>query len=84
MQTQASTLKGTRDYHPEQVVRRRYIFDTIRGVFELYGFRPLETPAMEKLETLTGKYGEEVKSSTTAIFSPKCPRKSSSSGITVP
>ncbi len=59
MQIQASTLKGTRDYHPEQVVRRRYIFDTIRGVFELYGFRPLETPAMEKLETLTGKYGDE-------------------------
>ncbi len=51
--------KGTRDYLPLQAKRRNYIFDTIRRCFELYGFQPLETPAMENLDTLTGKYGEE-------------------------
>lgn len=51
--------EGTRDFSPAQVVRRNYIFDTIRRVFVKYGFQPLETPAMERLDTLTGKYGEE-------------------------
>lgn len=51
--------EGTRDFSPNQVVKRNYIFDTIRKVFVKYGFQPLETPAMERLDTLTGKYGEE-------------------------
>jgi histidyl-tRNA synthetase len=50
---------GTRDFSPEQVEKRNYIFDTIRRVFQKYGFRPIETPAMENLTTLLGKYGEE-------------------------
>src|SRR3954471_17733480 len=51
--------QGTRDFSAEVVRKRNYIFDTIRNVFELYGFQPLETPAMENLETLMGKYGDE-------------------------
>jgi histidyl-tRNA synthetase len=51
--------QGTRDFNAAVVQRRQYIFDTIRTVFELYGFQPLETPAMENLDTLLGKYGEE-------------------------
>ena len=54
-----STLKGTRDFGPAVVARRNYIFDTIKRVFVKYGYQPIETPAMEQLETLTGKYGEE-------------------------
>src|SRR5688500_16778690 len=54
-----SLPQGTRDFGPEVVRKRQYIFNTIRSVFELYGFQPLETPAMENLETLMGKYGEE-------------------------
>ncbi|MCY7327552.1 MAG: ATP phosphoribosyltransferase regulatory subunit, partial [Saprospiraceae bacterium] len=54
-----SIPEGTRDFGPEQVRRRTYIFDTIRTVFVKFGFQPLETPAMENLSTLTGKYGEE-------------------------
>jgi len=54
-----SLPQGTRDFGPETVRKRNYIFNTIRNVFELYGFEPLETPAMENLETLMGKYGEE-------------------------
>lgn len=54
-----SIPEGTRDFGPEQVRRRTYIFDTIRSVFVKFGFQPLETPAMENLSTLTGKYGEE-------------------------
>jgi histidyl-tRNA synthetase len=54
-----SIPQGTRDFGPEIVRKRNYIFETIRNVFELYGFQPLETPAMENLETLLGKYGEE-------------------------
>jgi len=54
-----SIPQGTRDFGPEIVRKRHYIFETIRDVFELYGFQPLETPAMENLETLMGKYGEE-------------------------
>lgn len=51
--------EGTRDFGPEQVRKRNFIFDTVRSVFVRYGFEPLETPAMENLSTLTGKYGEE-------------------------
>ncbi len=51
--------QGTRDFSAEVVRKRNYIFNTIREVFELYGFQPLETPAMENLDTLMGKYGEE-------------------------
>jgi len=54
-----SLPQGTRDFGPATVRKRNYIFNTIRTVFELYGFQPLETPAMEQLETLMGKYGEE-------------------------
>lgn len=54
-----SIPKGTRDYSPEIMVKRNYIFDTIKSVFKLYGYLPLETPAMENLSTLMGKYGEE-------------------------
>lgn len=54
-----SIPQGTRDFGPEVVRRRNYILNTIRTTFELYGFQPLETPAMENLETLMGKYGEE-------------------------
>jgi histidyl-tRNA synthetase len=54
-----SIPKGTRDFQPEEIARRNYIFNHIRKVFELYGFKPIETPAMENLSTLMGKYGEE-------------------------
>ena len=54
-----SIPEGTRDFGPEQVRRRTFIFDTIRAVFVKFGFQPLETPAMENLSTLTGKYGDE-------------------------
>jgi len=54
-----SLPQGTRDFGPDVVRKRNYILNTIRNVFELYGFQPLETPAMENLETLMGKYGEE-------------------------
>jgi len=55
----ASIPQGTRDFGPETVRKRNHIFNTIKSVFELYGFQPLETPAMENMETLMGKYGEE-------------------------
>ena len=51
--------QGTRDFSPEEMTKRNYIFDTIRTVFRLYGFKPIETPAVENLSTLMGKYGEE-------------------------
>ncbi|NSL88577.1 histidine--tRNA ligase [Chitinophaga sp. Mgbs1] len=54
-----SIPSGTRDFGPVVVRKRNYIFQTIRSTFEVYGFQPLETPAMENLSTLTGKYGEE-------------------------
>ncbi|MFY7838659.1 MAG: histidine--tRNA ligase, partial [Lacibacter sp.] len=54
-----SLPQGTRDFGAEVVRKRNYIFSTIKSVFELYGFEPLETPAMENLDTLMGKYGEE-------------------------
>jgi histidyl-tRNA synthetase len=54
-----SIPKGTRDFSPEEMIKRNFIFDTIRSVFKLYGYQPIETPAMENLSTLQGKYGEE-------------------------
>jgi histidyl-tRNA synthetase len=51
--------KGTRDFGPAQMAKRQFIFDNIKKVFQKYGFQPLETPAMENLTTLTGKYGDE-------------------------
>lgn len=54
-----SLPQGTRDFNAATVQKRQYIFQTIRSVFETYGFQPLETPSMENLETLMGKYGEE-------------------------
>jgi histidyl-tRNA synthetase len=59
MSTKVSLPQGTRDFGPEVVRKRTYILNTIKNVFELYGFQPLETPAMENMETLMGKYGEE-------------------------
>ena len=57
--TKPSIPKGTRDFGPEEMAKRNYIFDTIREVYALYGFQQIETPAMETLQTLMGKYGEE-------------------------
>jgi histidyl-tRNA synthetase len=54
-----SIPKGTRDFSPGEMVKRNYIFDSIKEVFRKYGYLPLETPAMENLDTLLGKYGEE-------------------------
>lgn len=54
-----SVPSGTRDFSPQQVKRRRFIFDTLQQYFEQYGFQPIETPAFERLNVLTGKYGEE-------------------------
>lgn len=54
-----SIPKGTRDFSPEQMAGRNYIFDTIKSVFRQFGYKPIETPSMENLSTLLGKYGEE-------------------------
>lgn len=54
-----SIPKGTRDFSPDEMAKRNYIFDTIKKVFQIYGYQPIETPAMENLSTLLGKYGEE-------------------------
>lgn len=54
-----SIPKGTRDFSPVEMARRNYIFDTIRSVFKIYGYQPIETPTMENLSTLMGKYGAE-------------------------
>ena len=54
-----SIPKGTRDFSPEEVSKRNYIFETLRKEFQSFGFLPIETPSMEKLSTLTGKYGDE-------------------------
>jgi len=54
-----SIPKGTRDFNPVEMARRNYIFDSIRSVFKIHGYLPIETPAMENLSTLMGKYGEE-------------------------
>lgn len=58
-QQKPSIPKGTRDFSPAEMMRRQYIFDSIRRVFRLYGYAPLETPSMENLSTLLGKYGDE-------------------------
>src|SRR6476469_7862000 len=57
--TKPSLPQGTRDFGPDVVRKRQFILDTCRKIFERYGFQPLETPAMENLDTLMGKYGEE-------------------------
>ena len=59
MSSKPSIVKGTRDFLPETMAKRNFIFDTIKGVFQKYGFLPIETPSMETTETLLGKYGEE-------------------------
>ncbi|MBP3774239.1 MAG: histidine--tRNA ligase [Bacteroidaceae bacterium] len=60
MSSQKTSIpKGTRDFSPKEMAKRNYIFNTIREVYALYGFQPIETPAMENLSTLMGKYGEE-------------------------
>lgn len=59
MAQKPSLPKGTRDFSPEVMARRNYIFDTIKNVFQNFGYLPIETPAMENLSTLMGKYGEE-------------------------
>ena len=59
MANKPSIPKGTRDFSPVEMAKRNYIFDTIREVYSLYGFQQIETPAMESLQTLMGKYGED-------------------------
>lgn len=59
MAQKPSIPKGTRDFGPVEMAKRNYIFDTIKEVYALYGFQQIETPAMETLQTLMGKYGEE-------------------------
>nr|WP_321450481.1 histidine--tRNA ligase [uncultured Carboxylicivirga sp.] len=59
MAQKPSIPKGTRDFSPVEMVKRNYIFDTVKTVFQKYGYLPIETPAMENLSTLLGKYGEE-------------------------
>lgn len=59
MKPNVSIPKGTRDFSPEVMNKRNYIFNTIKSIFEKYGYLPIETPAMENMETLMGKYGEE-------------------------
>src|SRR5882757_1162971 len=54
-----SVPKGTRDFSPTEMARRNFIFDTIKSVFRKYGYQQIETPSMENLSTLTGKYGDE-------------------------
>ena len=61
MATTKPTLpKGTRDFSPEEMVKRNFIFDTIKGVFRKFGYQEIQTPSMENLETLTGKYGDKL------------------------
>ena len=59
MTQKPSIPKGTRDFSPAEMAGRNYIFDTIKAIFRKYGYSPIETPAMENLSTLLGKYGEE-------------------------
>ena len=59
MAQKPSVPRGTRDFLPEEMLKREYIFDTIRSIFKKYGYAPLQTPSMERLDVLTGKYGEE-------------------------
>ena len=60
MAQKPSIPKGTRDFSPEQVVKRNYIMDVLKSRFTSYGFQPIETPSFENAQTLMGKYGEEV------------------------
>ena len=57
--TNTAPLSGTRDFLPLDVLRRNYVIEIIQRIYQSYGFEPLETPIMERLETLLGKYGEE-------------------------
>ena len=59
MAQKPSIPKGTRDFSPTEVAKRNYIFSTIKQVFEVYGFQPIETPSFENSSTLMGKYGDE-------------------------
>ncbi|MCK5345945.1 MAG: ATP phosphoribosyltransferase regulatory subunit [Candidatus Heimdallarchaeota archaeon] len=59
MSQKPSIPKGTKDFTPDEMAKRNFIFDTIKNVFKNYGYQPIETPAMENLSTLMGKYGEE-------------------------
>ena len=59
MAQKPSIPKGTRDFGQREMAERNYIFDTIRSVFRTYGYQQIETPAMENLSTLLGKYGDE-------------------------
>jgi histidyl-tRNA synthetase len=59
MSSKPSIPKGTRDFSTDEMLKREFIFDTTKGVFKLYGYQPIETPAMENLSTLLGKYGDE-------------------------
>ena len=59
MPSHTHPARGMRDFLPEDVRRRQYVIDIVRRTYERYGFEPLETPSMENIETLTGKYGEE-------------------------
>ena len=59
MSIKPSTSKGTRDFSSEEIVKRNYIKDKLQKAFECYGFSPIETPTFERLDTLTGVYGEE-------------------------
>ena len=75
-----SIPKGTRDFSPIEMAKRNYIFNTIRDVYALYGFQQIETPAMETLQTLMGKYGEEgdkllFRSVMRCIWLPSCAKK---------
>jgi histidyl-tRNA synthetase len=58
-QQHTQPARGMRDFLPEDIRRRQYVIEVVRGVYERYGFEPLETPALENIETLLGKYGEE-------------------------
>ena len=60
MAQKPSIPKGTRDFGPVEMAKRNYIFNTIKDVYALYGFQQIETPAMETLQTLMGKYGDYV------------------------
>jgi histidyl-tRNA synthetase len=59
MSSKPSIPKGTRDFSPEEMLKREYIFESVKQIFRLYGYQPVETPAIENLTTLLGKYGEE-------------------------
>ena len=84
MAQKPSIPKGTRDFGPQEMAERNYIFDTIRSVFRTYGYVQIETPSMENLSTLLGKYGDEgdklsSASSTVARPSPASTSKDSGS-----